>query len=65
MIRMMGHGSSTMVRRVYAQLSDQTFQDVIGRLPSVGTHTGHANVIPIGKAEQNGTALGKTDAKNA
>lgn len=34
-IRLMGHASSDMVRRVYAQLAPETLVDAIARLPSV------------------------------
>ena len=36
-IRLMGHASSAMVRRVYAQLAPKTLEDAIARLPRIDT----------------------------
>lgn len=35
-VRLVGHASSTMVRRVYAQLAPATLAEAIGRLPDLG-----------------------------
>jgi len=60
----MGHGSSEMVRRVYAQLSDATFEDAIGCLPSVADMW-QQNVIDFARASENRTAKKAKRAKNA
>lgn len=63
-IKYMGHGSSQMVRRVYAQLSDGMHQDAIERFGAVAT-VGQQNVVPIGKSRRNQRTPNKKAAKNA
>jgi len=63
-IRLMGHGSSQMVRRVYAQLSDQTYEAAIGCLPSVADMW-QQNVIDFETARQNRVIEKAQEAKNA
>lgn len=63
-IRLMGHGSSAMVRRVYAQLSDETYEDAIGCLPSVA-NMWRDNVVPIEKAGKKRHSKKAKGAENA
>lgn len=63
-IRLMGHGSSEMVRRVYAQLDDSSFEHAIAALPSV-TDMGQAEVIPIGIHRENHHRQKDEKAENA
>jgi integrase len=63
-IRLMGHGSSQMVRRVYAQLDDSSFEHAIGALPTV-TNMGQAEVIPIGIHRENRQRQKDEKAENA
>jgi len=63
-IRLMGHGSSDMVRRVYAQLSDATYESAIGCLPSV-SDMWRDNVIPFEKPEKTWDSEFKKGAENA
>ena len=63
-IRLMGHGSSEMVRRVYAQLSDATYEDAIGCLPSVA-NMWQQNVIDSARAGEKRTTQKARRARNA
>jgi integrase len=63
-VRLMGHGSSEMVRRVYAQLDDSSFEHAIAALPTVSA-TGQAEVIPIGIHRENPQAQNDEKAENA
>jgi integrase len=63
-IRLMGHGSSDMVRRIYAQLDDSSFEHAIAALPTV-TDMGQAEVIPIGIRRENPQAQSDEKAENA
>jgi integrase len=63
-IRLMGHGSSEMVRTVYAQLDDSSFEHAIAALPTV-TNTGQAEVIPIGIHRENRQRQKDEKAENA
>jgi integrase len=63
-IRLMGHGSSEMVRRVYAQLSDATYEDAIGCLPSVA-NMWQQNVIDFARASKKRPTQKVKRAKNA
>jgi hypothetical protein len=60
----MGHGSSKMVRRVHPQLSDATYEDAIGCLPSVADLC-QQNVIDFAKARENRANETAIEAKNA
>ena len=60
----MGHGSSEMVRRVYAQLSDATYEDAIGCLPSVA-NMWQRNVIDFARASEKRTTQEAKRATNA
>lgn len=63
-IRLMGHGSSQMVRRVYAQLSDATYETAIGSLPSVA-NVWQQNVIDLAKVREKRTTETAQEAENA
>ncbi len=63
-IRLMGHGSSETVRRVYAQLNDATYEDAIGCLPSVANRW-QQNVIDFARASDNRTTQKAKRAENA
>ena len=63
-IRLMGHGSSAMVRRVYAQLSDATYESAIDCLPSV-SDMWQQNVIDLAKARENRTIGDAIEVENA
>ena len=56
--------SREMVRPVYAQLSDATYEDAIGCLPSVATMW-QQNVIDFAKARENRAIETAIEAKNA
>jgi integrase len=51
-IRLMGHGSSQMVQRVYMHLAPETFEQAIAKLPSVPP-VYMDNVVPIEKHWEN------------
>jgi len=53
-----------MVRRVYAQLSDATYEDAIGCLPSVA-NMWQQNVIDFAKASEDRTTQKAKRAENA
>lgn len=55
-IRLMGHGSSTMVRRVYAHFDDSSFEHAVAALPSVAD-TGRAKVISINEGGHTSSAM--------
>jgi hypothetical protein len=59
-IRLMGHGSSEMVRRVYAQLEDATFENAIERLEA--SRPRPDNVVSIDR-DNNVTANATTPRK--
>jgi integrase len=63
-IRLMGHGSSEMVRKVYARLDNSSFEHAIAALPAV-TNTGQAEVIPIGIHRENHQRRTDEKAENA
>jgi len=63
-VRLMGHGSSAMVRRVYAQLGDAAYEDAVERLPGV-PHMGQQNVINLAKAREKRATENTKEAKNA
>ena len=63
-IRLTGHGSSQMVRRVDALLSDQTYEAAIGCLPSVADMF-QQNVIDFAIATENRAVENAKEAKNA
>jgi integrase len=63
-IRLMGHGSSEMVRKVYAKLDDSSFEHAIAALPTV-TDMGQAEVIPIGIHGENHQGRADEKAENA
>jgi integrase len=63
-IRLMGHGSSDMVRRVYAHLDDSSFEQAIAALPAV-SDMGQAEVIPIGIHRENRQPESSEKAENA
>jgi len=56
--------SREMVRPVYAQLSDATYEDAIGCLPSVA-NMWQQNVIDFATASENRTTQKPKRAKNA
>ena len=63
-IKLMGHASSQMVRQVYAQLSDSTYEAAIASLPAV-PDMGQQNVINLDKARQKRATETAQEAKNA
>ena len=58
--RLMGHADSKMIKKVYARLCPETFEQAISRLDAV-PYTRHDNVIDLGKRRENvGTRKGET-----
>ncbi len=60
----MGHSSIEMVRLVYAQLSDATYEDAIGCLPSVA-NMWQQNAIDFARASENRTTQQAKRAEHA
>jgi integrase len=61
--RLMGHGSSQMVQRVYGHLAPETYAEAIAKMPRVPT-VSQAVVIPIETHRKNGDHRGKDCAEN-
>lgn len=53
--RLMGHSSTTMVARVYGQLSDASFAAAVSKLPPLGTQQVQVQPKPAKRKARNGT----------
>jgi integrase len=62
--RLMGHANSTMIKKIYNQQSDSSFDYVADALPSLA-NASQAKVIPIGICRENDTTPGQESAENA
>jgi hypothetical protein len=57
-IALTGHVDSAMIRRIYHQGSNSSFDQVARTLPNLSANMRHDNVVPIGKASE----LGELDS---
>lgn len=57
-VRLMGHVDSAMIRRIYHQGDNASFDQVARTLPNLSANMRHDNVVPIAKASE----LGELDS---